>query len=48
VGPVREIEAERQGIDINEPGALEKAEAEGKIQIPSAAAPASNGVEKME
>lgn len=32
VGPIREIEAERQGIDISEPGAFEKAEAEGKIK----------------
>jgi amino acid transporter len=34
VGPVREIEAERQGIDISEPGALEKAEEDGKLSIP--------------
>jgi hypothetical protein len=33
VGPIKEIEAERQGIDISEPGALEKAEAEGKIKL---------------
>jgi amino acid transporter len=31
VGPAREIEAEQAGIDISEPGAFEKAEAEGKI-----------------
>ncbi len=31
VGPIREIEAERRGIDIDEPGALERAEAEGKL-----------------
>jgi hypothetical protein len=35
VGPVREIEAERQGIDINEPGALERAELEGKFRAPA-------------
>jgi hypothetical protein len=33
VGPVREIQAERMGIDISDPGALEKAEAEGKLAI---------------
>jgi len=33
VGPVREIEAERQGIDIDEPGALERAEAEGILKF---------------
>lgn len=32
VGPVKEIEAERMGIDIDEPGALERAEKEGKLQ----------------
>jgi len=31
-GPVRQIEAERMGVDISEPGALERAEAEGKLQ----------------
>jgi len=31
VGPAREIQAERMGIDIDEPGALEQAEAEGKL-----------------
>ncbi|KAL8778318.1 MAG: hypothetical protein Q9194_002066 [Teloschistes cf. exilis] len=30
-GPIRQIEAERMGIDLEEPGALEKAEAEGKL-----------------
>ncbi|KAL9589088.1 MAG: hypothetical protein Q9203_002117 [Teloschistes exilis] len=30
-GPIRQIEAERMGIDLEEPGALEKAEAEGKF-----------------
>jgi hypothetical protein len=30
---VREIQAERMGIDIDEPGALERAEAEGKLTI---------------
>ena len=30
-GPIRQIEAERLGIDIEEPGALEEAEAEGKL-----------------
>jgi amino acid transporter len=33
VGPVREIEAERRGVDISEPGALERAEAEGKLNM---------------
>ncbi|WPH04208.1 Hypothetical protein R9X50_00709700 [Acrodontium crateriforme] len=31
-GPIRQIEAEAIGIDIDEPGALEKAEAEGIIK----------------
>lgn len=31
VGPVREIEAERQGVDISEPGAFEKAVAAGSL-----------------
>lgn len=31
-GPVRQIEAERMGVDISEPGALERAEADGKLQ----------------
>ena len=30
-GPIRQIEAERAGIDINEPGALEEAERDGKL-----------------
>lgn len=30
-GPVRQIQAERLGIDLEEPGALERAEAEGKL-----------------
>ncbi|KAH8927029.1 APC amino acid permease [Atractiella rhizophila] len=30
-GPIRQIEAERLGIDITEPGALEKAEREGRL-----------------
>lgn len=30
-GPIRQIEAEQLGVDINEPGALEQAEAEGKV-----------------
>ena len=30
-GPIRQIQAEELGIDIDEPGALEKAEAEGKL-----------------
>ncbi len=29
MGPVRQIEAERLGIDVTEPGALEEAEAQG-------------------
>jgi hypothetical protein len=32
VGPIREIEAERMGIDISEPGVLEDAEKEGGIR----------------
>ncbi|KAL9016578.1 MAG: hypothetical protein Q9185_006080 [Variospora sp. 1 TL-2023] len=32
-GPVRQIQAERLGIDLEEPGALEKAEAEGKLDV---------------
>lgn len=31
-GPVRQIEAERLGIDVAEPGALETAEAEGILR----------------
>ena len=31
VGPIRQIEAEAAGVDIDDPGAMEKAEAEGKI-----------------
>lgn len=31
VGPLREIEAERQGIDISEPGAYEKAVEAGDL-----------------
>ena len=30
-GPIRQIEAEQLGIHIDEPGALEQAEAEGKV-----------------
>jgi len=30
-GPIRQIELERLGIDIEHPGSLEKAEAEGKL-----------------
>ena len=30
-GPIRQIEAERAGINIDEPGALEQAEREGKL-----------------
>jgi len=33
VGPMREIEAERQGIDVSEPGALEEAEKEGRLNV---------------
>jgi hypothetical protein len=43
VGPVREIVAERMGIDINEPGAMERAEAEGKLQFTP---PMSEAVDK--
>ena len=31
-GPVKQIEAERLGVDIAEPGALEQADADGKLQ----------------
>lgn len=31
VGPIRHIEAEHLGVDVDEPGALERAEAEGKL-----------------
>ena len=31
-GPIRQIEAERAGVDITEPGALEEAEADGKLK----------------
>lgn len=31
-GPIPQIEAERAGVDITEPGALEEAEAEGKLK----------------
>ncbi|KAK5119319.1 hypothetical protein LTR85_007675 [Meristemomyces frigidus] len=31
VGPIRQIQAEELGIDVEEPGALERAEAEGKL-----------------
>ncbi|KAK4547882.1 hypothetical protein LTR36_010601 [Oleoguttula mirabilis] len=31
VGPIRQIQAEEMGIDVEEPGALERAEAEGKF-----------------
>lgn len=30
-GPIRQIEAERAGVDVSEPGALERAEREGVI-----------------
>ncbi len=30
-GPIRQIQAEEAGVDIDEPGALERAEIEGKI-----------------
>ena len=30
-GPIRQIQAEEMGINIDEPGALEQAEAEGKL-----------------
>jgi hypothetical protein len=30
-GPIRQIAAEEAGLDIDEPGALEQAEAEGKL-----------------
>lgn len=30
-GPIRQIQAEQAGIDIDEPGALERAEQEGKL-----------------
>lgn len=32
IGPIREIEAERLGVDINQPGALEAAEARGILE----------------
>ena len=32
IGPIREIEAERLGVDINQPGALEEAEARGILE----------------
>ena len=32
-GPIRQIEAEALGVDINEPGALEHVEAGGKLAI---------------
>lgn len=41
VGPIREIEAERMGVDIDEPGAYERAVAEGKITDPVAPAETS-------
>ena len=31
VGPIRQIEAEAQGVDIDDPAAMDKAEREGKI-----------------
>ena len=31
VGPIRQIEAERLGIDIEDPGVLEEAEEQGKL-----------------
>lgn len=33
VGPIRQIQAEELGIDIEEPGALEEAEARGKLAM---------------
>jgi len=40
VGPVREIEeAERLGVDVGEPGALERAEAEAEKGIKGDASP---------
>ena len=42
VGPIRQIHAEEMGIDIDDPGAMEQAEAEGKLPI---AADLSNGNE---
>ena len=30
-GPIRQIQAEEMGIDIDEPGKLEQAEAEGRL-----------------
>jgi len=32
-GPIRQIQAEAMGVDIDEPGAIERAEAEGKIPM---------------
>jgi hypothetical protein len=33
IGPVKQIAAEQAGIDIDEPGAIDRAEAEGKIDL---------------
>jgi hypothetical protein len=44
VGPVREIQAERLGINIDDPGAMERAEAEGKLQITP---PVTESMEKI-
>lgn len=32
-GPIRQIEAEALGVDIDRPGALEQAEADGKLNV---------------
>ncbi|KAL8980163.1 MAG: hypothetical protein Q9177_005956, partial [Variospora cf. flavescens] len=42
-GPVRQIQAERLGIDLEEPGALEKAEAEGKLDVDADIAKTKSG-----
>ena len=34
-GPIRQIEAERQGIPIDEPGAFEEAERKGALNVDS-------------
>ena len=36
VGPIRQIQAEELGIDIDQPGALEDAEARGKLATAAA------------
>jgi hypothetical protein len=33
VGPLREIDAEREGVNIDEPGALEQAIKEGRVSL---------------